>query len=1007
MVRSVLFAGLLWLVASSAAAQRAPEADSLDAATADLLPDRTAEALGGLLLVSGDEPELLPLDYRGTGGIQPVVDGLRVSRTDGLPQEALLSLAVPTGYVSPRLGGALGAFVEVETRDAPRDDLGRAEGTGGLDAYGYGRATVGAGVSQGIVRFYGAGSFERADDFDPRAYGTPALPADELQALREAPQVIRVDRALADAAGFDPTRARYTTEDTYYVPLPPSLQEGTPDALASALGLSDPNAILQFQPVQSLALRNGEVPLQTAAPVSEGDRLRGHLALEVAPADGLRLRFSGQGVRETGRAFQTGYAFAAPEMIPATRDEAWRGMAEADLDVGGGTLALAASAERAISVQHDARFSDAIGDLIRYGDIDDPANAAAANYRNYFGSYVPAYADGQITLPLAYGAFAWVGQGPLGYARETASTIQFAASYRRRVGAVDLMLGAEREQQTQRGVTAPNPISLARFVDDGRVETPLDLDGDGHVDGGITRYAELPASVATLYVSAYGYDYLGLDAVSDGTAVADYAAALADNTLALAPRRPAYTAGFAEGTWEQGGLTLRGGLRVARFSSNANALADPFATVAIYRAEDLAGGSITDPVTGRQVQAPAGGVPDGIPGSAALYVSGSQVVGYRDLEGAFYDATGAAVSQNEVFGVGSPVAVGESQGELTAEVLADAPTSIRVLPRVQASFRAPAGTIVSAFVNAFARQPDPAQAFPSLTALDAVRQGGGLAAVANGALRPETLTEAGVDARQAFGREGAVRGEIGATLFVRRYGDRIRVEERRVAFPTNYTTYTNGESATVPGATLRARAEAGRLGARVAVSARREPFEAATPFASGPLVKQVVATDATALLTLATEPMDGPALGSLFPLGNVRFGAVLRVASGDPYLGRSPGSPLVVPFEDRPVQGGVQHGPARSRLDLRLGRAFRLGASSLEVVAEVINVLGRTNAIRVYPTTGLPDDDGFLATDPAAIRGLSTEIEQEAYRALYAARVQDPLNVGRPRMLRLGLRLDL
>ncbi|MEM6326397.1 MAG: hypothetical protein AAF791_04700, partial [Bacteroidota bacterium] len=581
-------------VAATVSAQSTPEADSLSTEAIDTLPTSTAESLGGLLLGSGDDPDLLPLDYRFAGSIQPVIDGLRTSRTDGLPQAALASLAVPTGYVPPRLGGALGAFVQIDTRDAPRSDLGRAEGTGGLDAFGYGRATLGLGTSAGMFRVYGAGAVERADDLDPRAYGAPVLPDDELAALREAPQVIRVDRALADASGFNAVRARYTSDDFYYVPLPPEQTEATREALAARFGFTDPDAIVSLFPIPSLAVRAAEVPLQTAAPASEGERLHGHLALEVTPVDALRFRLSGQGVRETGREFLTAFAFASPEALPATRDEAWRIAAEAEADLARGTLRLAVSSEREAFVRFDSRFSDQIEDVLRYGDLDDPANATAAGYlmTRDDKTYEPRFRDGQLQPATLYGLFAAPGTSSIAYARETASVRRLLASFERRLGAVDVNVGVDIERQTLRGVSVA-AASLAPFVADEFVETPVvDTDGDGRPDAGITAYADLPYEVMAPRVSGYGYDFLGLNE-AEGTPIESFYDATEAGTVTTAPWRPMVAAGFAEGTWEQGDLTVRAGLRVARFSSNATALFDPFAAVAIYRANDLAAGSFT------------------------------------------------------------------------------------------------------------------------------------------------------------------------------------------------------------------------------------------------------------------------------------------------------------------------------------------------------------------------------------------------------------------------------
>ena len=210
------------------------------------------------------------------------------------------------------------------------------------------------------------------------------------------------------------------------------------------------------------------------------------------------------------------------------------------------------------------------------------------------------------------------------------------------------------------------------------------------------------------------------------------------------------------------------------------------------------------------------------------------------------------------------------------------------------------------------------------------------------------------------------------------------------------------------GATASGAFQSGRLSGRGAVTVLREPFGQIEFVGFDTIFQEtdaVVALDATAALMLATQRGDGPAIGAFRPLADLRLGAVFRVASGDPY---QPLAAEPAPFYQTPILlGSPLSAPARLRLDLRLGRTLRLGPSALEAFVWVENVLGRTNALRVYPGTGRPDDDGYLASNPSGPYALDTETERQAFQALYSARVRDPFNVGRPRQIRFGLRLDL
>ena len=775
-----------------------PGVDSLAALAPSVLPDRTVDALAGLLLGTGDDPSLLALRYRGTEGVQFVVDGGRASGVEALPLAALQSLAVRPGFVPARLGGVLGAFVEVDTREAPRQRLGRAEGVAGLDAYGYGRAALSLGGGTDRLRVYGAGEFERADDFDPRAYGTPALPADELATLRASPQVFRIDRVGADASGFDASGARYTTPEAYYVPVPSTLSEGATVAdLAAILGLSDP-ALLDPYPISSLRLRNGEVPLETVSPAAEGERLRGHAALEFTPSDALRLRLSGQGFREAGRAPSSGLTFAAPEAVPVTREDRLRGALDADVRLGTATLTVAASAERMDAIRHDGRFSESIEDLLRYGDIDDPANATARAYwralldLNGGVRYSLGGRDGTLTpggQGLTLSTFAPIGAAPVGYAREEATVLRGAASLRQRLGAVDVEIGFDVEGRTARGVEVRGAQVLALFAAD---ESPeyyvIDTDGDGVADSGVERYADFPFASGFFFdpsrFLAYGYDYLGLNAADEGTGVEDYEEARANNTLSFAPQRSSLASLFADGEWESGDVTLRAGVRVARFASNANALYDPFTLTALYRVDDFENGTLQ--VNGITVRLPSGGVPGGVPTDAVFYINQDrEIVGYRDREGQFYDASGGSVEAQDVLTEfrGSPLQSLRSSN-INEDVVVSAPTTIRVLPRVEAEVRIRPETVASVFYNAFARQPDPSLAFPTLLQIENGSESSSSGRfLPSGGLRPERLSEFGASIRQRLGAASGASGEVGVNAFYRRYRDGAIIRYLLVSFP--------------------------------------------------------------------------------------------------------------------------------------------------------------------------------------------------------------------------------
>ena len=56
----------------------------------------------------------------------------------------------------------------------------------------------------------------------------------------------------------------------------------------------------------------------------------------------------------------------------------------------------------------------------------------------------------------------------------------------------------------------------------------------------------------------------------------------------------------------------------------------------------------------------------------------------------------------------------------------------------------------------------------------------------------------------------------------------------------------------------------------------------------------------------------------------------------------------------------------------------------------------------VYPATGNPDDDGYLAA-PEWQREINEQLDPQSYRDLYAIFINNPGNYSAPRTIRLGV----
>jgi hypothetical protein len=60
------------------------------------------------------------------------------------------------------------------------------------------------------------------------------------------------------------------------------------------------------------------------------------------------------------------------------------------------------------------------------------------------------------------------------------------------------------------------------------------------------------------------------------------------------------------------------------------------------------------------------------------------------------------------------------------------------------------------------------------------------------------------------------------------------------------------------------------------------------------------------------------------------------------------------------------------------------------------------NIINVYPFTGSPDDDGFLASEQGRAQ-LVNQVDQQSFVDLYNRSMNSPFNFSIPRRIRLGI----
>ncbi|MEM6327416.1 MAG: TonB-dependent receptor, partial [Bacteroidota bacterium] len=773
------------------------------------------------------------------------VDGVKVIGSQAVPQQAIAEQEMLIGTIPPQYGDVTGAVISVSTRSGGNDFFGSVEGitSEGLDGFGYnlGSLTLGGPIVPNFASFLLSGQYTRQEDASPYSVETLRLNDGTYNAIQNSPQVIRVDRAAADGIeGFDAGSALFSSEDSYYLPIPVDFDpnasfdadgnqlfdaDGNPlaasqDDLARALGVTA-GTFVNANPLSAVSLISDAglfTRESSKSDPTESFALNGNV--ELRPVTGVNLRIGGAYADNSTTGFSFSSSLFNRDFNTLGDNSTARGYVSLRQVLSNTAFyQLQAEYTNFEFVNYPEAFGDDVTQTLFYGDLDNEANAVAARYLQFAGAtgtYGQSFRDGDISPASPYSTFTAPGAPRITYSQGNDELFRVFGTAQTQVGVHELSFGGEYEQATSRRFSiagsrlaqffedAPNAGEVITDADGNFVdyatgaEVPLldadpafDSDGDGITDNdadlGVSSYDQLPFANLDSRIAYYGYSFNGLDEVDDES-IAGYADETNTN---IAPYQPIYYGGYVRDRVEYRDLVIDVGLRLDVFDNNTQVLRDPFAFVDIYRASDAIGG-VVDPVTNAAINA-VGSLPSTIEGDFAVYVNDNtdDVVGYRDLDGNFYDATGQEVLSGEITDNGRPLAVGGG-GSISEEAFVDYEPQLTVMPRIGVTFPVTNRALFFASYNVTSQRPSE-NAFATIRDYENVRSGQGT--VNNANLKPETTEQYELGFRQRLGQRAAFT----LSGFYRTQRNKITLRNVNISFPSATTTYTNQDFTTTKG----------------------------------------------------------------------------------------------------------------------------------------------------------------------------------------------------------------
>jgi outer membrane receptor protein involved in Fe transport len=960
------------------------------------------------------------------------VDGVKVQSTAvagsgslvGVNQGAVAEQEMLIGTIPARYGDVQSGVISITTRSGADRFFGNLEGitSEGLDSFGYNLAALSLGgpiVPQRLSFFLsGQGEFEA--DANPYGVDTYRLTDEAFAELVANPQVIRLTNATGDEqyVAFPWEAAAADTDGFTASDLLAALDAS--GSIPAGYELADPAPVNTPETFTADRLELGRGKDDPLTNLTFNGNLSANLT------DALSLRIGGGYAQRDREIFTFGNSLYNQDIFNNDERTSTRLYGTFRHRLSGiAFYQLQAEFQDYNFSVYPEGFSSNVEDIFSYGDADDTDNVFAGYAQRYFVFRGPA---GQETYQQLFtedgGARPVTASGTFGLPGRTSLTtgnrfsmghdqqFRLSGSATTQLSLHQIEFGAEYEQQTRRRYDI-TPFALARYAADGNVEGTV----PGLPATGAANYGEIPfQAFRELYVSRYGYNYLGTEEVDDEDIDAYY-----DGTNSnIAPHNPIYYAGYIQDKIEYRDLVVNLGVRVDVFDNNALVLRDVFAPVPIVRVENLSGG-----------EAPDGADPDW----AVYFNDAGDIAGYRDGEGNFFDAGGNRVREEVVTESGSgqverlreDIDDPSSPFVSVSQAFEDYTPQVTVMPRVGVSFPVTDRALFFASYNVTSQRPTefafaPFTSYEELTSQDS--------RVPNPRLEPEQTTQYELGFRQRLGERAAMT----LSGFYRTQENKISNRTLPGGFP-NYGTYLNADFTTTKGVEVGLELRRTR---NLAINANYTlSFASGTGSDAGATANIVwrgeffpdfispADFDQRHTANLSVDyrfgDSEGPMIGGMRLLENFGINLLGQFATGQRFTPLESSIFSVNDTFTSDATGAINSGelPGSARIDLRVDRAFDLGlrSSTLKAYVWVQNLFDTETVLAVYRSTGLPDYDGYLDTEGG--RSFLDSAADPAGRAFnYGAYTSGPVNIGgnqtsaspffygQPRRIRLGVLLN-
>lgn len=353
-------------------------------------------------------------------------------------------------------------------------------------------------------------------------------------------------------------------------------------------------------------------------------------------------------------------------------------------------------------------------------------------------------------------------------------------------------------------------------------------------------------------------------------------------------------------------------------------------------------------------------------------------------------------------------------GGVDVSALRDGATYFETNPRIGMAFPVTDRSTLHFHYGKYSQAPPYANTYINWLTISENLQAGATPFLSNPSLKPVKTTSYEIGCDWIAGASVV----LDATCFYKEIRDQIQMRAMTGASPMTYLTFVNGDYGTSKGLTFDLSLKRTyHIATQCSYTLMWSEGTGSDPYSQFSLAMNQADDYPTLVSPLSydqrhalhvsldfkTSGQEGPTCRGFYPFANLGVMVWYTYGSGYPYTPVEVSNSVFSGSSDVPTGAiNVNRMLSQSLCHVRIERNLQRGHLTCIPYVSILNLFNTKTIKRVFESTGMPDDDGWLATP----EGQTWQKNYPAMVAWYRAMLADPTRYGMPRQIRLGCKIQ-